>query len=247
MMNGPYYKMNANDPSFIHFPHQRTGDREGIFDTDFSIKKEDDCWYLSFEHVQDDSLNFYFNFDDYYIKGDFFEKFSKKEFLNLIHHCCSDINENVKIPAELSTLFTKNGETTEWKSWGSGEIESKEYFLTDKSSRNFFEHDMLPLVNSISQNLNVDLLRKIYVDSFYCFSNRIGFVKKDDGFFVYKTDENAHTDIYGKYNQLDLLFCLAFLLDAKDFIKEHKLSDSVLKHKKHFSSEKAAKKYLGAE
>ena len=79
------------------------------------------------------------------------------------------------------------------------------------------------------------------------FSNRISFSKKDDGFFVYKTDENAHTDIYGKYNQLDLLFCLAFLLDGKDFIKEHKLSDSVLKHKKHFSSEKAAKKYLGAE
>lgn len=239
--------MNANDPSFIHFLHIRTGDREGIFDTDFSIKKEDDCWHLSFEHVQDDSLNFYFNFDDYYIKGDFFEKYSKKEFLNLVHHCCSDIDKNVKIPASLSSLFTKTGETTEWKGWNSQEIESKEYFLDEKSSRNFFSHEMLPLVNYISQNLNVDLLRKVEVDRFFGFRNRIGFVKKDDDFFVYKTDENAHIDIYGKFDQTGLIVCLAFLLDAKALIEENRLSDSILKKKKHFKSELAAKKYLGVE
>lgn len=247
MADGIYCKMNANDPSFIHFPHIRTGDREGIFDTDFSIKKEDDCWHLSFEHVHDDSINLDFHFDDFYIEGDFFDRYSKEEFLNLVHHCCSDIDKNVKIPASLSSLFTKTGETTEWKGWSSREIESKEYFLKETYSSNFFEHEMLPLVNSISQTLNVDLLRKVEVDRFFGFRNRIGFVKKDDDFFVYKTDENAHIDVYGKFNQTGLLVCLAFLLDAKDFIKENRLSDSVLKGKKHFKSERAAEEYMGIE
>ena len=239
--------MNANDPSFIHFPHIRTGDREGIFDTDFSIKKEDDCWHLSFEHVHDDSINLDFHFDDFYIEGDFFDRYSKEEFLNLVEHCCSDIKKNVKIPASLSKLLNKNGETTEWKSWSSREIESKEYFLKKTYSRNFFEHEMLPLVNSISQTLNVDLLRKLTVNSFFCFPNLIGFVKKDDGFFVYRTDANACTDIYGKIDQTGLIVCLAFLLDARDFIEENRLSDSILKKKKNFKSEQAAKKYMGAE
>ncbi|MBQ9281104.1 MAG: hypothetical protein IJ207_02775 [Treponema sp.] len=247
MTVGIYGRMNANDPSFIHFPHIRTGDREGIFDTDFSIKKEGDCWHLSFEHVQDDSINLDFHFDDFYIEGDFFDRYSKKEFLNLVEHCCGDIEKNVKIPARLSELLDENGETTEWKSWSSREIESKEYFLNRKYSRNFFKHEMLPLVNSISQTLNVDLLRKVEVNSFFCFPNRIGFVKKDDGFFVYRTDENAHIDVYGKFDQTGLIVCLAFLLDARDFIEENRLSDSILKKKKHFKSELAAEKYLGVE
>ena len=247
MADGIYGRMNANDPSFIHFPHIRTGDREGIFDTDFSIKKEDDCWHLSFEHVHDDSINLDFHFDDFYIEDDFFDRYSKEEFLNLVHHCCSDIDKNVKIPASLSSLFTKTGETTEWKGWSSREIESKEYFLKETYSSNFFEHEMLPLVNSISQTLNVDLLRKLTVNSFFCFPNLIGFVKKDDGFFVYRTDANACTDIYGKFDQTGLTVCLAFLLGARDFIEENRLSDSILKKKKNFKSEQAAKKYLGVE
>lgn len=40
---------------------------------------------------------------------------------------------------------------------------------------------------------------------------------------------------------------LAFLLDAKDFIKAPKVSDSVLKEKKHFKSERAAEEYMGIE
>ena len=55
------------------------------------------------------------------------------------------------------------------------------------------------------------------------------------------------TDIYGKFDQTGLTVCLAFLLGARDFIEENRLSDSILKKKKNFKSEQASKKYMGAE
>ncbi|MCR5288914.1 MAG: hypothetical protein K6E51_02850 [Treponema sp.] len=242
-----YCKLNALDPSFIHFQHVRMGDREGIFDTDFSVKKEADSWHLSVERVQSDTLNLYFHFDDLYIKSDFFDTYAKEEFIKLVNYCSFDISRNLKIPTSLSKLLRKTGKTTEWKGYSASEIESKEYFLRATSSGCCFTYDMLPLVNAICQKLQVDLIREVDVCHFLCLQKRLGFVQTDDGFFVYQTDSHDHIDIYGKFDENNLLVCLAFLLDKQTYIQENKLSDSVLKTKRHFDSEREAKKYLNDE
>lgn len=119
----------------IIFPHWRTGDRDSVYDYDFSINKvgENLLFFSSVleENGYGENANHYSCHTELLVKGDFFDKYSKDEFL-IVLRLLTDAKFD--IPKEIK--FNKKGITTEWKnSWDLEELKAKDYFVSYKRER----------------------------------------------------------------------------------------------------------------
>lgn len=242
-----YTKFYAFDNSFIHFSHSRTGDREGIYDEDLSLGKTESGWLLTLERKMkreqsDDADGFVydFNIDDIILKEDFFEKYSKKEFTNILK-AINTSNVASKIPSDIK--FNSKGISTEWSEYpGWSDLKTKEYLASKNIYSACIPQNLLPLVNSICRDLNIDLIRSgIYFNFFMCLKDKLGIICHGEKYFVYKVSEEI--EVYGKYNEYELKQCLAKILNLKNINADEK----ILNKKKIFKTESSAKKFLKTE
>lgn len=101
-----YSRLYAFDNSFIHFPHLRSGDREDMYDMDLSLGKTDSGWLLTCERKmsreQVDGYVYDFSIEDIILPEDFFEKYSKKEFIKIVSVISSGERQYTsKIPSQI--------------------------------------------------------------------------------------------------------------------------------------------------
>ncbi|WP_027728931.1 hypothetical protein [Treponema sp. C6A8] len=118
----------------IIFPHYRTGDRDSIYDYDLSIAQQDKQLIFTSVIIENNGngeySNIYTHFKELRLKEDFFQNYSKEEFLNVLKFL-TDVE--FKIPGTLK--FNKKGTTTIWKNYRDiNELKAKEYFISWKES-----------------------------------------------------------------------------------------------------------------
>ena len=238
-----YSRFFAFDDSFIHFPHHISGDREGIYENDLSLGKTESGWLLAYEtkmsREQDDDFVFEFHIDDIILPEDFFEKYSKKEFKQIVEGISWGEGQfSSKIPSKIH--FPQKGITTDWDGHSSRTaLKSKEYIVKRESYSVCIPRKLLPFINSICTELDIDFIRSgIYFNYLACWENSIGIICKDEKFFLFKRTDSI--EIYGKYNEEELKQALAGILNLQNV----KISKKILNKKRTFKDETEARNFM---
>ncbi len=239
-----YSRLYAFDNSFIHFLHLRSGDREGMYDMDLSLGKTDSGWLLTCERKmsreQVDGYVYDFSIEDIILPEDFFEKYSKKEFIKIVSVISSGERQYTsKIPSQIK--FRSRGIYTEWSEYpGIRELEKKDYIVSSESYSICIPRKSIPSINSICDDLKIDLIRTgIYFDFFFAaWKDSIGIITHGEKYFLYKISDEI--ELYGEYNVAELKQCLAHMLNVKNV----QINEKVLNKKRIFKGEKEAKDFL---
>ena len=114
----------------IIFPRWRTGDRDSIYDYDFSINKVNENLVFVSSVVEEngygEKANHYSYRKELVLKGDFFSNYSKAEFLTVLK-----ILTDAKFDIPEKLKFNRKGITTIWKEIRKiEELKEKDYFVS---------------------------------------------------------------------------------------------------------------------